>query len=440
MSTRFSTVVATPAASVDAAQQALILASVEAAALWINSYVQGTGKVAIEINFDPVIPTMSGASVSDRTTGNVMAANGHSYHLSQEGVAAEMRDGVDVNGSTSDAVINIGTTNLNRYYWFDSTLATANDIPSNKTDGFRVLLHEMLHTLGFNGWLANDSAYTGDTISAYDSFLVQSNGRTFFTGAEAEKAFGGPVPVSNTHLGDSTSFAQGILNGLSTLMSYDSVPNGNRITLDPVVIGVLRDLGYTVRDSQAKFVGEAGKLNTATVGMDSTGYHVQKTLDLTWLTFDDRSSYAYLLSNEQRLAFTDANVALDTGKGMVAGEAYRIYQAAFHRAPDSAGLGYWIGAMDHGASLADVAGGFVGSNEFKAVYGPQPSNGAIVAQFYQNVLHRPGDQAGITFWTGVLDEHHASVAEVLAGFSESDENVAGTVATIGNGFSYTPYA
>ncbi len=439
MSTRFSTVVATPAASVDAAQQALILASVEAAALWINSYVQGTGKVAIQINFDAVIPTMSGASVSDRTVGPVLAANGHSYQLSQEGVAAEMRDGVDVNGSDDDAVINIGTTNLNRYYWFDSTLATANDIPSNKTDGFRVLLHEMLHTLGFNGWLANDSGYTGNNISAYDSFLVQSGGRTFFTGAQAVKAFGGPVPVSNTHLGDSTSFAQGILNGPSTLMSYDSVPNGNRITLDPVVIGVLRDLGYTVRDSQAKFVGEAGKLNTATIGMDSTGYQVQKTLDLTWLTFQDRSSYAYLLSNEQRLAFTDLNVALDTGKGMVAGEAYRVYQAAFHRAPDSAGLGFWISSMDHGSSLNDVAGGFVNSDEFKTVYGQHPGNGDVVAQFYQNVLHRPGEAAGIAFWTGVLDNHQASVAEVLAGFSESDENVAGTVATIGNGFSYTPY-
>jgi hypothetical protein len=41
--------------------------------------------------------------------------------------------------------INIGTTNLDRYYWFDPTLATSTDIPKDKTDGFRVLLHELLH-------------------------------------------------------------------------------------------------------------------------------------------------------------------------------------------------------------------------------------------------------------------------------------------------------
>jgi Ca2+-binding RTX toxin-like protein len=45
----------------------------------------------------------------------------------------------------------------------------------------------------------------------------------------------------------------------------------------------------------------------------------------------------------ERLQFGDSVLAFDTVKG-TPGQAYRLYQAAFDRTPDSAGLGYWIGA------------------------------------------------------------------------------------------------
>jgi len=145
-----------------------------------------------------------------------------------------------------------------------------------------------------------------------------------------------------------------------------------------------------------------------------------------------------VLSNVERLQFSDATMALDiSGTG---GQAYRIYQAAFNRTPDSTGLGFWINAMDHGASLKAVADGFVHSDEFSSIYGAAPSNTDIVNRFYQNVLHRAGDAGGIAFWVGKLDSHEASVAEVLTGFSESTENQTALASVIGNGFFYTPYS
>jgi hypothetical protein len=143
------------------------------------------------------------------------------------------------------------------------------------------------------------------------------------------------------------------------------------------------------------------------------------------------------LTNVERLQFGDTGVALDING--TAGQAYRVYQAAFARTPDLGGLGYWLAMMDNGVTLGAVAGGFVDSKEFRDVYGVSPSNREIIEKFYENVLRRPGEKAGIDFWTGVLDNKHATLAEVLVGFSESPENQAALVGVMANGVAYTPY-
>jgi hypothetical protein len=56
-----------------------------------------------------------------------------------------------------------------------------------------------------------------------------------------------------------------------------------------------------------------------------------------------------------------------------------------------------------------------------------------------NVLDRPGEQAGVDYWVGLLDTKAATVASVLAGFSESAENQVATAVVIGSGFEYIPY-
>lgn len=143
------------------------------------------------------------------------------------------------------------------------------------------------------------------------------------------------------------------------------------------------------------------------------------------------------LVNVERVQFTDTAIALDVNG--TAGQAYRVYQAAFARTPDLGGLGYWLAMMDQGVSLGAVAGGFVDSKEFRDVYGSAPSNREIIEKFYENVLRRPGEKAGIDFWSGVLDNKQATIAEVLVGFSESPENQVALVGVMANGVAYTPY-
>jgi hypothetical protein len=139
------------------------------------------------------------------------------------------------------------------------------------------------------------------------------------------------------------------------------------------------------------------------------------------------------LSNVERLAFSDGMVALDVHG--TAGEAYRLYQAAFDRTPDKAGLGYWIDAMDKGMSLTQAAAGFAGSAEFANLYGAHASDTQFVQALYQNVLHRAGDGAGADFWMHAL-ESSVTRADVLANFSESAENQAQVIGTIQNGIDY----
>jgi hypothetical protein len=139
-----------------------------------------------------------------------------------------------------------------------------------------------------------------------------------------------------------------------------------------------------------------------------------------------------LLAGVERLQFSDGMVALDIDGA--AGDAYRLYQAAFDRAPDKAGLGYWIGALDHGMTLDQAASSFTGSAEFHQLYGANASDAQFVRALYANVLHRPAEGAGYDFWVDAL--HATSRADVLANFSGSGENRAQVIGSIEHGIDY----
>lgn len=141
----------------------------------------------------------------------------------------------------------------------------------------------------------------------------------------------------------------------------------------------------------------------------------------------------------ERLLFSDRAFALDTGLNEIAGQAYRIYRAAFDRAPDEAGLGFWMAAMDRGASLVEVARGFTASREFAALFGTAPTNAQLVAQLYKNILHRAPDKAGYDYWLDALDRKIVDLPTVLSQFSQSRENVDAVAELIANGVTYQYY-
>jgi hypothetical protein len=143
------------------------------------------------------------------------------------------------------------------------------------------------------------------------------------------------------------------------------------------------------------------------------------------------------LQGVERVQFADGALALDIDG--IAAQAYRFYRAAFDRAPDQAGLGYWISMMDQGQTVRQVAYGFATSKEFADLYGSAPANSAVLDLLYKNVLHRAPDAAGYAYWLDILDRKQADLPSVLAFFSESVENQDGTAQLIANGIAFAPW-
>jgi hypothetical protein len=221
-----------------------------------------------------------------------------------------------------------------------------------------------------------------------------------------------------------------IVNGLVATQAY------REHAASPNVTGTAGADQFATTGASNLFDGGAGR-DTLLMSGARANYTVTKTQAGIELKDNGGVDGTDTLVSIERVKFADVALAFDVdGTG---GQAYRVYQAAFARTPDAGGLGFWISAMDHGMSLRDVAGGFVASSEFQALYGAAPASREIVAKIYENVLHRPGEAGGIDFWANVLDIKAATVAEVLMGFSESPENQTALVGVMSSGMAYTPY-
>jgi hypothetical protein len=189
--------------------------------------------------------------------------------------------------------------------------------------------------------------------------------------------------------------------------------------------------GNNIVDGGAGFdtVLLSGAFGNFTVTKTSTGFTLA---DKTGALGKD------VLTNVERVVFNDAGLAFDTDGN--AGKMYRLYQAAFDRQPDLAGLGWQIKAVDGGTSFLQIAQAFMDSAEFKSLYGDNLSSTGLVSALYHNVLHRTPQQFEVDFWTKIIDTGQQTRADVLTNFSESAENQAQVIGSIQNGIEYTYFA
>ena len=174
-------------------------------------------------------------------------------------------------------------------------------------------------------------------------------------------------------------------------------------------------------------------------GIDTVQYNSKAGLIVTRTVDANGRAYAInvdgkndVVSNVERIGFADGStLAIDVEAGQNAGSAYRLYQAAFARTPDKTGLKFWITQLDNGASLTQVATGFVSSNEFKAA-NPGTDSSTLINSYYQHVLHRAPDATGLEFWSNAA-ANGMSAPEMLVSFSESQENISNTAAALHDG-------
>ena len=139
-----------------------------------------------------------------------------------------------------------------------------------------------------------------------------------------------------------------------------------------------------------------------------------------------------------RLIFEDKVIA--NASDVNASMAFRLYEAVFNRNPmegDTAGLGYWVGEIDAGMTLEDVAVRFIDSSEFVAAYGASPDNATFLTKLYENILDRSPDSEGYGWWLNELNTNsERTQAKVLAEFAESDENQMAVADLVATGIVY----
>jgi hypothetical protein len=117
------------------------------------------------------------------------------------------------------------------------------------------------------------------------------------------------------------------------------------------------------------------------------------------------------LTNVERLLFDDGAVAYDIAG--IGGQIYRLYQAAFDRAPDKSGLGFWMHQMDEGMSLDTVASFFTSSGIPVPVRQPSEQRRTrrqAVSERAAPCRRRRRHQ----FWNNYLDHQGGTQAKTLA--------------------------
>jgi SpoIID/LytB domain protein len=118
-----------------------------------------------------------------------------------------------------------------------------------------------------------------------------------------------------------------------------------------------------------------------------------------------------------RAGFTYSLAVSDAWAGY---EVDQLYQRVFGRAADPAGRAYWVGILAGGARLEDIALWFYGGDEYWAQHGGTATG--FVNALYQDLLHRPADTPGRTYWVGQLQSGSLGRVGVTAGFYASIES------------------
>ena len=412
-----------PANGLSLAVQAQLDAVVNSAAQYINSFL------ARPIDFDvyltardlPGTPLALGNG-DIVTTGNANWVSVGEY---------EARSGIERDGY--DCKIQVDSV-LAPSMFYDPTPATADDVPPFQVDAFSVIVHEMLHGVCFNAF--TDGVTLTNTVGAWfpmDDRLLVIGGKPYFDGPNVESLLGGPValePNNISHVSEAAYHAD--------IMS--PIADFGRGQISDLDLAMMADMGIgTVRDDliqdrpEGEIVDGGDGFDQFLIADAGAAFVCLQQGDGSFALLHTSDGTVDDLFDFERVEFADSRIALDLDGTDGAGAAYRIYQAAFDRAPDIGGLTYWVEQADKGMSTIEMSARFIDSNEFRQLYGSSTLPAAtFVDQVYENVLHRPAEQSGHDYWVGQIDGG-MSEAEVLARFADSPENRADVIGAISDG-------
>ena len=358
------------------------------------------------------------------------------------------------------------------------------DPATNATEIRRVMLQGIGGVLGASSQIGTATGAivrSADYGTSFDRYVQAAGaGQAVFTGPDAEAAYGGAVPLDFAAPG-----RPAVPGGVSVLSDVQPAA-----TIQPLDIAILRDTLLPILSDQEAAEHAVTRLYLAALGrladgpgllgftraalsgtslgavaqamMDSPEYirtHGTGGSDLDWVG----SLYQLALHRPGEAAGVQGWVGALAGGASRAdvlqafadspesranlnlapnfyynetaeAEVERMYDAAFGRAPDPVGYANWTGALLNGATLQQVAMGFMtASTEFAGRYGAAPTDKTLVDAFYQNTLHRAADAPGEAAYLTAL-ANGMGRADVLVAFSEAGEHQRNVTAADTAGF------
>jgi len=102
----------------------------------------------------------------------------------------------------------------------------------------------------------------------------------------------------------------------------------------------------------------------------------------------------------------------------------RLYVATFERAPDKAGLDYWVN--NSGLNLEGIAESFFDQPETQQTYPSGTSNHEFIKSVYEHLFNREPDSAGWQYWEDELNQNHIKKSQFILAI------INGALATTGD--------
>ena len=217
---------------------------------------------------------------------------------------------------------------------------------------------------------------------------------------------------------------------LSGLNDFTHLLDAKTLTLDQVAVAFIASPEYQARYGAPSAAGFVNQLYANVLGRagDASG-------SAYWTgqvnAGQSRSSVLTAFSD----SFEFKQDSLGTTGDRDLGEAYRLYQAALNRTPDTPGLANFTGLLDRGTSVQQVAQDVTSGPEFAASFAGLSAGGQI-AKLYANALHRAADPGGLAYWTGQL-QGGQSLPSIVTAFADSIENRVATAPATHDSWVFT---
>ena len=142
------------------------------------------------------------------------------------------------------------------------------------------------------------------------------------------------------------------------------------------------------------------------------------------LLFENKSATSVAKDFFRSKEFEDANLSNEEF-------VRRTYLTLLNREPEPTGLSYWVNELENHGKLRDqIFYGFALSDEFTSLcqedfeilaHNKDDEREAFIERFYNLVLGRRADGAGIDYWKGELKSHRKTANDIAKGFFFSKE-------------------